>query len=102
MNSFLDKALELAVSSLGPVQVQVNPADLQVQAGQPATSILIFEYIRTCAAIARRAENPLTLGDFLCNNNIINCPAVRHVITLNTGPPRYYAYNYMLFAAPVK
>ena len=43
MNSFLDKALELAVSSLGPVQVQVDPADLQVRAEQPATSILIFE-----------------------------------------------------------
>ena len=43
MNSFLDKALELAVSSLGPVQVQVDPADLQVRAGKPATSILIFE-----------------------------------------------------------
>ena len=43
VNSFLDKALELAVSSLGPVQVQVDPGDLQVRAGQPATSILIFE-----------------------------------------------------------
>merc|ERR1719210_2981287 len=41
VNSFLDKALELAVSSLGPVQVQVDPADLQMEGGGPDGKLLV-------------------------------------------------------------
>jgi len=33
VNGFLDSALEMAASALGPVQVQVNPGDLQMEGG---------------------------------------------------------------------